>query len=112
MTHADEPDGRTESRADDAGRGSRTSFVLEAAQIEFLDRLAATVRVNSGHRLTKRAVIETLVSVLPMAHIALEDVICEDDLKEMLRGERELGANPGALPRLGRLLLTDLTARR
>ena len=72
-------------RTDAAHGASRTSFVLDSAQIEFLDRFSAIVRANCGRRLTKRSVIETLVNVLPMARISLEDVICETDLKEMLR---------------------------
>lgn len=112
MTQMESGVGPTDSRRDDDHRGgSRTSLVLEAAHIEFLDRLSATVRINTGHRLTKRSVIETLVSVLPMAHVSLEEVASERDLKEMLGGAGEAGGSPASLPRLGRLL-TDFTATR
>lgn len=97
--------------ADGQRHMSRTSFVLYASQIEFLDRLSATVRADTGRGLTKRSVIETLVSVLPMARISLGEVVSETHLKEMLRAEPR-GSEPGdpsATPLLGRVFHADLS---
>ena len=96
--------------ADGSRHMSRTSFGLSASQIEFLDRLSATVRADTGRGLTKRAVIETLVSVLPMARISLGEAVSETHLKEMLRTEKR-GSEPGdpaEMPLLGRVFRADL----
>jgi len=108
---ADPTDFADHVTADEHRHMSRTSFVLHASQIEFLDRLSATVRADTGRGLTKRAVIETLVSVLPMARISLGEVVSETHLKEMLRTEKH-GSEPddsAVTPLLGRILQADLT---
>ena len=107
---ADPTDFAAHVPADEQRHMSRTSFVLYASQIEFLDRLSATVRADTGHGLTKRAVIETLVSVLPMARISLGEVVSETHLKEMLRTEKRGSESddPAAAPLLGRVFHADL----
>lgn len=69
----------------EAGSG-RTSLVLAASQIEFLERLCARVRRDSGARLTKAMLIRELVSALDDAGIPPAGVRSEAHLREWLRG--------------------------
>jgi len=71
----------------DDHRTALTQFVLSASQIEFLDRFCTRVRRDTGSRVSKRAVIESLVESIPVDKIALREVTSEVHLKEILRGE-------------------------
>jgi hypothetical protein len=62
----------------------RTSLVLDAAQIEFLERLCARFRRDAGMRFTKAVLIRILVGVLDEASIPFSDVRSETHLKEFL----------------------------
>src|SRR5216684_975779 len=68
-------------------RTARTQFVLPASQIEFLDRFCTRVRRDTGSRVSKRAVIESLVESIPIEKISLREVTSEVHLKEILRGQ-------------------------
>lgn len=109
---------RTRSGHEARRNGLRTSFVIEASQIEFLDRISVMVRITSGRRLTKRAVIETLVSLLPIARISVEHFASGPDLERMLCGPtQKVGRGSGALSplasaRMWRILNTALDQPR
>ena len=73
-------------------KNARTQFLLLASQVEFLDRLCTRVRRDSGCRLSKRTIIETLVETIPTSRIPLREVVSEDHLKDFLR--ENVGAEP------------------
>ena len=83
----------------EAGSG-RTSLVLAASQIEFLERLCARVRRDTGARLTKAMLIRELVAALDDAGIPFSGVRSEAHLREWLRGT--IGAAPLADPAASR----------
>jgi hypothetical protein len=65
--------------------GGRTSLVLSASQIEFLERLCARFRRDSGARFTKALLLRVLVSVLAEAGLPAGEIRTETHLKEWLR---------------------------
>jgi hypothetical protein len=62
----------------------RTSLVLNAAQVEFLERLCARFRRDAGMRFTKAVLIRILVGVLVESSIPFAEVRTETHLKEFL----------------------------
>jgi hypothetical protein len=64
---------------------ARTQFILSAAQIEFLDRFCIRVRRDSGSRLSKRAVLESLIESIPADGLPLDRAVSETHLKELLK---------------------------
>lgn len=76
----------------------RTSLVLSASQIEFLERLCARLRRDAGARFTKAVLIRELVAVLVASGAPPADVRTETHLKEWLRGNIavEATASPSA----------------
>jgi hypothetical protein len=64
----------------------RTSLVLSASQIEYLERLCARFRRDSGVRFTKAVLLRVLVSVLSDSGIPFAEIRSETHLKEWLRG--------------------------
>ena len=65
-------------------RCGRTSVVLDASQIEYLERLCARFRREIGARFSKAILIRILVGVLVEASIPLGEVRSETQLKEFL----------------------------
>jgi hypothetical protein len=65
-------------------RSGRTSVVLDASQIEYLERLCARFRREIGARFSKAILIRILVGVLVEASIPLGEVRSETQLKEFL----------------------------
>ena len=72
----------------------RTSLVLAASQIEFLERLCARFRRDSGARFTKALLLKVLVSVLAESALPFGEIRTETHLKEWLR-------TAGSLPPAG-----------
>ncbi|HKB70149.1 MAG TPA: hypothetical protein VKH46_04845 [Thermoanaerobaculia bacterium] len=81
--------------AGDSSKG-RTSLVLAASQIEFLERLCARFRRDSGARFTKAMLIRELVAALDRRGAPPAGVRSETHLKEWLRGVPD-----AAVPRIG-----------
>lgn len=63
----------------------RTSLVLSASQIEFLERLCARFRRDSGARFTKALLLRVLVAVLAESALPFGEIRTETHLKEWLR---------------------------
>lgn len=74
------------SPASETSSIGRTSLVLSASQIEFLERLCARFRRDSGARFTKALLLRVLVSVLADSGIPFSEIRSETHLKEWLRG--------------------------
>jgi hypothetical protein len=66
---------------------ARTQFILSASQIEFLDRFCTRVRRDSGSRLSKRAVLESLIESIPTDALPLDRAVSETHLKELFKDQ-------------------------
>jgi len=69
----------------EASSVGRTSLVLSASQIEYLERLCARFRRDGGVRFTKALLVRVLVSVLADSGIPFSEIRSEAHLKERLR---------------------------
>ena len=74
-------------------RSGRTSVVLDASQIEYLERLCARFRREIGARFSKAILIRILVGVLVEASIPLGEVRSETQLKEFLHAATSVVAD-------------------
>jgi len=80
-----------------SGNG-RTSLVLSASQIEYLERLCARLRRDSGARFTKALLLRVLVSVLAESGIPPAEIRSETHLKERLRSLAKVPSPPAGRP--------------
>lgn len=85
---------RSPAFSPDALATGRTSLVLSASQIEFLERLCARLRRDGGGRFTKALLLRVLVAVLAESPIPYAEIQTETHLKEWLRSPGTSGAAP------------------
>lgn len=85
VSHSMGSPGTSRPRDERPGQSGRTSLVLTAAQLEFIERLCARIRRDTGVRFTKAVLIRVLVAILVESGIPLAEVRTETHLKETLR---------------------------